>query len=51
LHYVDGDYRDPETFERLKQSLGNAGVGREAQRIVEGDDTWHDPEPERSAPC
>ena len=23
----------------------------EAQRIVEGDDVWHDPKPEQSAPC
>jgi len=23
----------------------------EAQRIVDGDDVWHDPKPEQSAPC
>src|SRR5215472_6782572 len=25
LHYVDGDYRDPKTFQALRQELGNAG--------------------------
>src|SRR5947209_12773812 len=24
LHYVDGDYRDPATYERLRQALGEA---------------------------
>jgi len=25
LHYVDGDYRDPKTFQALRQELGDAG--------------------------
>src|SRR5580700_8807093 len=24
LHYVDGDYKDPTTFQKLRQELGNA---------------------------
>src|SRR5215470_13878474 len=24
LQYIDGDYRDPDTYQRLRQTLGNA---------------------------